>query len=340
MGKISVLKEEFVLKICFYALREYDELELCNQFKEELGIDFVYTGYYPSLDNVELARGCDAVSMTPCDMSAGLIEAFKKVGVKYITCRSVGYDHVDVKKAHELGMRVSNVCYPPNGVANYSIMLMLMCTRKFAHILKRVELQDYSMKNKLGKDISTCTVGIIGTGKIGATMIKSLSGFGCEILAYDPYVNESITDYATYVSKEEIFKKCDVISLHMNATDDNHHMISDEEINMMKEGVIIINTARGTLIDSAALINGIESGKVGGAGLDVMEDENGLYYYNRMGDIIKNRHMAILRSFPNVILSPHTAFYTIEDVAGMVRGCFESVYAFENGADTFHEVRC
>ncbi len=326
------------MKICFYALREHDELAFCNQNKMEAGIDFVYTTEYPSLKNVELARGCEAVSMTPCDMSAGMVEAFHKVGVKYITCRSIGYDHVDREKARELGIRVSNVCYPPDGVANYAIMLMLMCTRRFSHILKRMELQDYSLKNKIGKDISSCTVGIIGTGKIGATVIRHLSGFGCKIIAYDPYENQEIKKYAEYVTLEEVFSKSDVISLHMNATSDNHHLISREEIAKMKKGVILINTARGKLIDSEALIEGIEQGIIGGAGLDVLENENGLYYYDRMGEVIENRKLAILRSFPNVILSPHTAFYTTQDVSDMVKGCFESLYAFENGIDTIHDV--
>lgn len=326
------------MKICFYALREHDELAFCKQNKEAFGIDFIYTTEYPSLENAELAESCEAVSMTPCDMSAEIVEAFYKAGVKYITCRSIGYDHVDMNRAKKLGMKVSNVCYPPDGVANYAIMLMLMCTRRFAHILKRVELQDYSLKNKIGKDISSSTVGIIGTGKIGSTVIEHLSGFGCKIIAYDPHENQTIKKYAEYVSLEELFASADVISLHMNATSDNHHLISRGEIAKMKKGVILINTARGKLIDSEALIEGIEQGIVGGAGLDVLENENGLYYYDHMGEVIENRKLAILRSFPNVILSPHTAFYTTEDVSDMVKGCFESLYAFEKGIKTIHEV--
>lgn len=327
------------MKICFYALRDYDELEFCEKFKKEFGIDYCYTDDYPSVENAELAKGCDAVSMTPCDMSAPIVEAFHKVGVKYITCRSVGYDHVDLKRAKELGMRVSNVCYPPDGVANYAIMLMLMCTRRFGHIIKRMELQDYSLKNKLGKDISGCTVGVIGAGKIGATVVKHLSGFGCRIVVYDPYENEETRKYAEYVSLDTLFAQSDIITLHMNATEENQHLICRESIEKMKDGVIIINTARGKLVDSDALIEGIESGKVGGAGLDVLENENGLYYYNKMGQVIVNEKLAILRSFPNVILSPHTAFYTREDVSDMVKGCFESLKAFEEGVPTFHEIK-
>lgn len=326
------------MKICFYALREYDEKLFCDQFKEEFRIDYIYTGDYPSVENAKLAEGCDAVSMTPCDMSAEILEAFHKVGVKYITCRSIGYDHVDLETAKKLGMRVSNVSYPTDGVANYAIMLMLMCLRKFGHIMKRMELQDFSLKNKIGKDISHCTVGVLGTGKIGATVIRHLSGFGCKILCYDPYENESVKQYAEYTDLDTILKEADVITLHMNATDANYHIIGKENIDKMKEGMIVVNTARGKLIDSNDLIEGLESGKIGGAGLDVLEDENGLYYYNHVGDVLKNQDLAVLRSFPNVILSPHTAFYTSEDVSDMVKGCFESLYAFENGEETAHAV--
>lgn len=326
------------MKICFYALREYDELEYCKQFQKEFGIDFIYTKEYPSLENVTLARGCDSVSMTPCDMSADLVEAFHKEGVKYITCRSIGFDHVDREKAKELGMKVSNVSYPTDGVANYAIMLMMICGRRFSHILKRVELQDYTLKNKLGRDISSCTIGIIGTGKIGTTVIEHLSGFGCKMLAYDPYKNNTAKKYAEYTSLENIWKNADIITLHMNATDENRHLICKKTINQMKDGVIIINTARGRLIDSWDLIDGIEAGKIGAAGLDVLEDENGLYYYDHVGEAMVNRELAILRSFPNVVLSPHTAFYTKRDVSDMVKGCFESTAAFAMNQPTTHDV--
>ncbi|MFI3212363.1 MAG: D-isomer specific 2-hydroxyacid dehydrogenase family protein [Eubacteriales bacterium] len=327
------------MKLFFYALREFDELEYCEQYKEEFGIDFAHTAEYPTLENVSLARGCEAISMTPCEMSAQLLEAFAGIGVKYICCRSIGYDHVDLIKAKELGMKVSNVTYPPNGVANYAIMMMMMCTRNMQHILKRVELQDYSLKKKLGRDLTMCTVGIMGTGKIGATVIKHLSGFGCRILAYDPYENKEVKKFAEYVNLEYLFEQSDVISLHMNATEENHHIICKESIQKMKDGVVIVNTARGKLVDSEALIEGLENKKIGGAALDVLEKEDGLYYYNRMAEVIVNRKLAILRSFPNVIMSPHTAFYTRQDVSDMVKGCFESVEAFANHKETCHEIQ-
>lgn len=319
------------MKICFYALREYDELHFCRQMREKYGIDFVYSTEYPNAENYPLATGCDGVSCTPCDMSAKVLETFKGLGVKYILTRSIGYDHIDLKAARELGLKVDTVSYTPTGVADYAIMLMLSSVRRFVHIMKRAELQDYSLKNKLGRDFSACTVGVIGTGRIGTTVLQHLSGFGCRLLAYDVYENDTAKKFAEYTSLDRILAESDIITLHMNANDENHHIINRESIDKMKDGAYIINTARGKLIDSEALIWGIESGKLGGAALDVVEFENGLYYYDMMGEVMVNRKLAILRSFPNVILSPHTAFYTAEDVSDMVEGNFRSCYEFGTG---------
>ena len=327
------------MKIFFYSLRPYDELAYCRQFSQEFGIEFGYTTEYPSPVNVQLAAGCEAVSTTPCDMGAAMLDRFAALGVRYISCRSIGYDHVDLKHAHALGMRVSNVDYTPNGVANYAIMLMMMCSRRIGHILKRVELQDYSLQGKMGRDISGMTVGVIGTGRIGSTVIRHLSGFGCRLLAYDLYPNEAVKSCAEYVDLDTLYAQSDIITLHTNATAENYHLINAEALARMKDGVILVNTARGKLIDSDALIGALNSGKVGAAGLDVIENENGLYYYNLSGQVIPNAELSILRSYPNVILSPHTAFYTDEDVASMVRGCFEGVDSFARGAITWREVK-
>lgn len=324
-------------KIFFYTLRPFDELGYAQAFCRQFGIEFGYTEDYPSLENAALAAGYDAVSMTPCNMGREMVERFHALGVKYLCCRSIGFDHVDLARAAELGMRVSNVGYPANGVANYAIMLM-MSLRRFGHIQKRVEVQDYSLKGKMGRDLSTCTVGVIGTGRIGRTVLKHLSGFGCRLLAYDICPSSEAAQLAEYVSLDTLLAESDVITLHTNATAENHHLINDAALARMKDGVTIVNTARGKLIDSAALIRGLESGKVGAAALDVLENEDGLYYYNLAGEIIPNQELALLRSFPNVILSPHTAFYTDEDVESMVRGIFESVDAFAKGEPTWHEV--
>ena len=192
-----------------------------------------------------------------------------------------------------------------------------MCIRKALYVMMRSHTADYSLGPICGREMQNMTVGIIGTGRIGRTVIRHLSGFGCKMLAYDLYENEEVKQYAEYTDLDTLLKNSDVITLHAPATDDNYHMIDASAIEKMKQDVVIINCARGALIDTDALIDGIESGKVGFAGLDVVEHESGLYYFNRMGEPLHNPKLAILRSYSNVLVSPHTAFYTEEAVANM-----------------------
>lgn len=321
------------MKIFAYALREFDEKEFFDKFSKEFNCEYGYTTEYPSPENVELARGYDAISATPCDLGADMLNRFYEVGVRYIATRSIGFDHIDLKRAKELGIGVSHVSYAPETVADYAIMLMLMCCRKIYPILERAKVQDYTLKGKMGKDLCDCTIGIIGTGQIGKTVIKHLSSFGCRLLAYDLYPNKECKALAEYVTLEELYAKSDIISLHTPANADSYHMLNKEAFAQMKDDVIIINTARGALIDTDALIDALETGKVGHAALDVLEQEDGLYYSNRIGDVIPNRTMAILRSFPNVILSPHTAFYTQKVVKDMAYKAIKSVQDMMNGTE-------
>ena len=255
------------MKIMFYALRPFDEQAYCEPYSKQYGIDYAYTAEVPTPDNLELAKGCDAVSTNPCLIAPEYLEAWAAMGVKFLPCRSIGYDHIPQQKAKELGMRISHSWYPPAGVADYAIMLMLMCNRKVGQILRRADAQDYSLSGKMGRDITRMTVGVIGTGNIGRTVLRHLSGFGCKLLAYDLYPNDEARQYAEYVDLDTLYKSCDIITLHTNATAANRHMIDANAIAKMKNGVVLINTARGTLIDPEALINGLESGKIGAAGL-------------------------------------------------------------------------
>ncbi len=318
------------MKIFAYCMREFDEKAFFDKLTTEFDAEYGYTTEYPNPENVHLATGYDAISATPCNLNKDMLDRFYAVGVRYIATRSIGVDHIDLVHAKKLGMGVCHVSYAPETVADYSIMLMLMCCRNIYPILERSKVQDYTLKGKMGKDICDCTVGIIGTGQIGKTVIKHLRGFGCKMLAYDIYPNEEVSTYAQYVPLEKLLEESDIVSLHTPATTENYHMLNAEAFAKMKDGVIIINTARGTLIDTDALIDAIETGKIGHAALDVLENEAGLYYANRMGDAIANRQLAVLRSFPNVILSPHTAFYTEKVVWDMAFKTFQGVHDMMN----------
>lgn len=327
------------MKIFGYAIREYDEQGYFESICKEKGYEYAFTSDYPSMENASLAEGYDCISIITNPMTPELLDRFYSLGVRYISTRSIGYDHIDMEHARKIGMGIAHVTYNPEGVADYSIMMMLMALRKIMPIMKRAEVQDYSLKGKLGRQISSCTVGIIGTGKIGTTLIEHLSGFGCQMLAYDLYPNDRAAKYATYTDLETIYRDCDIITLHVPGLPENYHMIDASTFAKMKDGVIIINAARGMLIDSDALIDALESGKVGYAALDTVENEAGLYYLNRMGDDLANRQRAILASFPNVLLSPHTAFYTDVAVREMVENSIQGLVNYATGVENPFAVR-
>ena len=319
------------MKLFLYNLRDYGEKPYLDRFGKAYGYAYGGTDGYPTMENAELARGYEAVAFIPCKMDAPLLDRFKEVGVQVLITRSIGFDHIDIEHAREIGLRVCNVSYSPESVADYAIMLMLMSCRKIMEILNRAALQDYSLKGKQGRDISNCTVGVIGTGRIGLTVLRHLSGFGCRLLAYSPHPGGEAAKYAEYVGLDELYARCDIITLHAPSTPDNFHMIDAAAIRKMRDGVILVNTARGALIDTAALIDGIESGKIGAAALDVLEDDRSLYAANRMGEVLARRELAILRSYPNVIVAPHTAFYTVQATSDSVESIFQSLKALETG---------
>lgn len=321
------------MKLFVYCLREFDEKAYFDYYTKQYHMTYTYTTAYPSLENIGLAEGCQAVSLTPCRITDEMLYRFYEVGVRYIACRSIGFDHINLALAKELGMCVSHVAYAPETVADYAIMMMLMGCRRMGHIMMRSMVQDYTLKGKMGVDIGQCVIGVIGTGSIGSTVIRHLSGFGCRILACDPYPKKELEGFAEYVSFEKLLQESDVITLHAPASKENYHLLDENAFSKMKQGVMLVNTARGTLIDTDALIEALKAGKVAHAALDVLEYETGLYYMNRMGDCIDNHQMAVLRSFPNVLLTPHTAFYTDTVVASMAENVIKTAYDMAEGND-------
>lgn len=326
------------MQVTVYNCRAFDEKELFIEYAKEIGIELVLCADAPDLENVALCKGSRCVDVITSKVDAPLIRAFQENGIEYISTRTIGYDHIDVEVAQSCGIRVGNAPYGPAGVADYTVMLILMSIRKMGAILGRTGLQDYTLAGLNGRELKDLTVGVIGTGRIGATVIRDLSGFGCRILAHDLYEKEEVRQYAAYVPLAQIWKEADVITLHTPLTQENHHLINKDSITQMKDGVVIVNTARGALIDSDALIEAIENGKIGAAGLDVVENEFGLYYYDHKSDILKNRELAMLRSFPNVTVSHHMAFYTRNYVETVVKDSLMSCKCFMEGKENPWEV--
>ncbi len=327
------------MKVLAYNYRDFDEKVWFDKYSKELDIELKICREPPIMDrNIALAEDCDCISIITSRIPSEMVQAFYDCGIRYISTRTIGYDHIDLQKARELGIKIGNAVYGPEGVADYAIMLMLMCIRKMKRIMQRAEIQDFSLQGIQGRELHDFTVGVIGTGRIGRTVIEHLSGFGCRIQAYDLYENEEVKKYADYVGLEELLCTSDILTLHTPLTEENFHLINKESIQRMKNHAVIVNTARGGLIDSAALIEGIESGKIAAAGLDVVEQEFGLYYNNLNAKVLLNRDLAILRSFPNVIVTPHMAFYTDNAIETMVKNSLMSCKCFVNAEDNPWEV--
>ena len=327
------------MRLFVYSMRDFDELPCFERLAEDRGFEFDWTSEPPSLDDVGLVEGHDAVSVITTPLDRELLGQWAEAGVRGVATRSIGFDHIDLGAAADYGIRCVHAAYPPEGVADYAIMLMLMVMRKARLVLSLASVQDYGLEGKIGGDISRSTVGIVGTGRIGRTVARHLSGFGCELLAYDPYPSPELDGIATYVSLDELLERSDAITLHAPANEANHHMIGAPQLARMREGAILVNCARGALVDQQALIDALESGHLGGAGLDTLEGEIELCYYDRSRDIVADRDRAVLESFPNVIVSPHMAFYTAVDVHEMCRCNVDGLLAIEHGEDTPLEVR-
>lgn len=310
-----------------------DEAEFFTKFCKEYDVEPVYVSEAPSPQSIKKVKGCDCASVITTRIDKEVVDAFHEAGIRFISTRTIGFDHIDLARAKELGIGVGNVTYSPNSVAEYAVMLMLMANRRMKTIMTRSMGQDYTLADVRGSEIRKQTVGVIGTGQIGRKVIGNLSGFGCRILAYDKYRNDEVKQYAEYVDLDTLYKEADIITLHVPGNAENHYMIGEKELAVMKDGVTVINTARGTLIDTGALIAAIEFGKVGAAALDVVENETEIYYKDFKYRPVLHHDMAILRSFPNVIMTPHTAFYTDMAVSDMVEHSILSCLKFVNNEE-------
>lgn len=307
------------MKIFAYALRDFDEKDLFIAACEEAGVEYGYTAEYPSIENAHLAEGYQGISIITNPVGPELAQRFYDLGVRHISSRTIGMDHIDQDYCRKIGMKVSNISYTPDTVADYTVMMMLMALRKMPLLMKKAELQDFSLEGKIGRELRTCTVGVIGTGRIGRSVIRDLSGFGCRVLCYDVKPTPDSVGQAEYVPLDTLLEESDIITLHAPGIPETYHMLGAEEIRRMKPGVILVNCGRGSLIDTDAMIAALISGHIGYAALDTIEHEENLYYRNLCGVALDRPQRAQLLSLPNVLLSSHMAFYTEQAVGDMVR---------------------
>jgi D-lactate dehydrogenase len=261
-----------------------------------------------------LATGSEAVSLfTGDDASAHIVEKLSAIGVKYIALRSAGFNHVDLEKVAEMNMKVARVpAYSPYAIAEHTMALILALNRKLIKANNRVREHNFSLNGLTGFDLNGKTVGVIGTGKIGSVLIKILHGFGCNILAQDIEENKDLIDKygVIYTDCATLCKHADIISLHAPLKASTKHLIDAKHIALMKTGVMLINTSRGGLVDTKAVIQGLKTKKIGYLGLDVYEEEEGLFFEDHSEDILQDDVIARLMTFNNVLITSHQAFLT------------------------------
>ena len=299
-------------KVALFDAKSYDE-EFFEKYAAEYGLEITYHDSRLTPKTCVLAEDAEAViAFVNDDLSAKTIDKLHGMGIKAIAMRSAGYNNVDLKHAKE-HMKVYRVpAYSPNSVAEHAMAMLLCLVRKIHRAHNRVREFNFGLKGLMGFDLFKKKMGVIGTGKIGQCFIDICLGFGMEVLAYDPYPVDRPD--IKYVEKEVLFRESDIIALHCPLTRDNTYIINKSSLRMMKEGVYIVNTSRGALIDTDALLDAIKNGTVAGACLDVYEEESDVFFEDKSEEVVNDDTLRLLISNNNVLLTSHQAFFTSEAI--------------------------
>lgn len=314
------------MKIAFFDAKGYDKPGF-DKYSENAGIKIKYFETKLSEDTVNLAQGYDGVCVFVNDtVNKSVIDRLYEYGIKFIALRCAGYNNVDIQYCYGK-IHVFHVpAYSPYAVAEHAIAMLLTSIRRIHKAYIRTRDFNFSLQNLDGFDLHGKTVGVVGTGKIGQCFINICRGFGMNVLCFDKYPNEKLG--VQYVSLDEIFEKCDIISLHCPLTDETKYMINKNSIEKMKKGIVIINTSRGALIDTDALIEGIKARKVGAACLDVYEEESDFFFRDFSGHIVEDDTLARLISMPNVIVTSHQAYLTKEALDNIAETTVTNIVTF------------
>ncbi len=321
------------MKVIAFAARA-DEQSAFDMFSKQFGMELKLVSENLSEKTVEQAKGFDGVSIVGnCLASRSVLEALHHYGVQAVASRSTGYDNIDLEAAKEFGLRVSNSMYSPHSVGEFTVMCILNLLRQMPYSRKKAATNDFSLKGLQGKELHNQVVGVIGTGKIGKIVVQGLTGFGCETIVYDPFPSKEVEQMAQYVSLDELFLRADVITMHIPLTGDNTYMINKKTIARMKDHVYIVNTSRGELIHTGDLIDALQSGKVGGVALDVIEGEQGIFHHDCSAKPFSHDNLVLLKNMNNVQITGHHAFYTNQAVSDMVECSLTNLHSFHTTGD-------
>lgn len=331
------------MRIAFFDSHKFDRKAFEAAVSESgapIAINFI--GSPLTFQTARLAEGCDAVCVFVNDrIDAQTAKILAAQGVGLVALRCAGYNNVDLTACAQFSIRVVRVpAYSPHAVAEHAAGLMLALNRKIHRAYCRIREMNFSLDGLVGFDLQSKRIGLIGTGRIGSAFAGICAGFGMRIVAYDLFKSRDlVTRYGVeYVPLETLYKESDIISLHAPLTPETYHIINRQSLEMMKKGVMIINTSRGALIDTAALLDGLKSEKVGSAGLDVYEEEEGVFFEDLSQTILHDDVLARLLTLPNVIVTSHQAFLTEEALANIAATTLESIAAFASGAPLENEI--
>lgn len=327
------------MKVIAFSIHGFDRksLEQAAETKHQLE----FTECQLNENTAAMAEGFEAIAVFSNDqLDKEVLQKLSNLGIKYIALRSVGFDHVDLKAAEKLGFKVANVPgYSPHAIAEHSVAILLALVRKLYKARQLMQLQDFRLDELVGFDLHGKTVGIIGTGKIGFVFAKIMNGFGCRLLANDPAEHLQTDEFHLgYTDLDSLLQESDIISIYAPLNEDTRHMISEAQFKLMKEGAILVNSARGPIVDSKALIKYLENGKVGGACLDVYEYEKGLYFHDHRSSILKDEIFCRLQSFQNVILTGHQAFLTQEAIHEIAAKTIQNLNQWENAGSSENDL--
>ena len=328
------------MKTMIYSYHAFDSPYFGNIGRRDHQLSF--TEQALSVETASLSDGFEAVSLfSNDDASAPVLRLLHRNGVRFIALRSAGYNHVDLDKAKQLGIRVARVpAYSPFSVAEHAVALMLALNRKLIQAHNRVMEQNFSLNGLTGFDMNGKTVGIMGAGKIGSVIARILHGFGCRLLAYDQIENEEIKKryQVEYTDRETLYRSCDIITLHLPLNEQTHSIIDRAAIDQMKPGVMLVNTSRGGLVNTDAVIQALKSGHIGYFGTDVYEKERGLFFEDHSGGILQDDTIARLMTFRNVLITGHQAFLTDTALSNMCETTLYNLDCFAKGPDFENEL--
>jgi D-lactate dehydrogenase len=322
------------MKLAVFSTHSYDQdffSRICSA-KYSSTVEIVFHNFSLSTETASLAQGCNAVCVFVNDtLSSPVLEALNGFGVRAILLRCAGYNNVNLAKAEELGLFVANVpAYSPESVAEFAIALLQTLNRKTHRAYNRVREGNFNLDGLVGFTLQGKTVGIIGTGKIGIALARILHGFGCRLLAYDPFPNQEFNRYGEFIELDSLLQQSDIISLHCPLLESTKYIINETSLAKMKPGAILLNTSRGGLVNTKDVIGALKTKKLGGLALDVYEGEGSLFYGDHSGEVIEDDYLMRLTTFPNVIVCGHQAFFTSEALEEIANVTLENMQDFMN----------